>query len=336
MNNRFLKLTDVTYDSASSIGDFDMTPEQHQQPRFFANSGTDSCFSGSSNSSVGNHDDVSSENEDQIQTSNEDIKTKKGNNNNLLCLASPWTLYYSDKDMKIEQQNTPYAADHIEVFTCDTVQSFWQPFNRLYLPTQLKFRSNSNYFFFRDSIKPEWEDPANTDGGMFRIILKGQERSDHLDLFWLKLLLALIGESLGKDTNLITGLVLQRRQKEDRLCLWLRDCTEDEQTRLEAAIISLLNLGEGTFLMYLKHEDQRKSNEYRQRMSFSPSGSIDKQQRPPFERVNKIGAFDGKNGSRRDSFKSDRPNVGLLSRDNSFSGNSRFYSPARTIGRVQI
>jgi len=332
MNNRFLKLTDATtYDSASSIGDFDMTPEQHAQPRFFANSGTDSCFSGSSNnSSVGNHDDVSSESE---ETSNEAIQITK-NNNNSLGLASPWTLYYSDKELKIEQQNTPYAADHIEVFTCDTVQSFWQPFNRLYLPTQLKFRSNSNYFFFRNSIKPEWEDPANTDGGMFRIILKGQERSDHLDLFWLKLLLALIGESLDAG-HLITGLVLQRRQKEDRLCLWLRDCTEEEQTRLEAAIISLLNLGEGTFLMYLKHDDQRKSNEYRQRMSFSPSGSIDKQQRPQFERVNKIERGDS---FRRDSFKTDRPStIGLLSRDNSFGGqNNRFYSPARTVGRVQI
>lgn len=334
MNNRFLKLNpDVTYDSASSIGDFDMTPEQHPQPRFFANSGTDSCFSGSSNSSVGNHDDVSSESEDQIQTSNEEIKT----NSKSYCLASPWTLHYSDKDMKLEQQNTPYAADHIEVFTCDTVQSFWQPFNRLYLPTQLKFRSNSNYFFFRNAIKPEWEDPANTDGGMFRIILKGQERSDHLDLFWVKLLLALIGESLDADTNLITGLVLQRRQKEDRLCLWLRDCTEEQQKSLEAAVIKLLNLGEGTYLMYMKHDDQRKSNEYRQRMSFSPSGSIDKQHRPQFDRVH-----DGKNNGnrgesfRRDSFKTDRSNVGLLSRENSLSGNSRFYSPARTVGRVQI
>jgi translation initiation factor 4E len=182
-------------------------------------------------------------------------------------LSSQWTMSFRDQQTKkdntsvvTDQQNFSDSLE--EVCTCGTVEYFWQMLNNICLPTQLKYRSSPNYMFFRDGIKPEWEDEANMDGGMWRIVLKGSERSKHLDHFWIELLMALVGEQFA-NAQYITGCVLQRRQKEDRFQLWTRGHENPEQDKLIQRQIGLdlkaiLNLAEDCELAYTKHNDLKR------------------------------------------------------------------------------
>lgn len=45
--------------------------------------------------------------------------------------------------------------------------------------------TNSNYYLFKDGIKPAWEDPANTDGGKWAIQLPRDKNRDTIDKYWL-------------------------------------------------------------------------------------------------------------------------------------------------------
>ena len=44
---------------------------------------------------------------------------------------------------------------------------------------------NSNYYLFKDGIKPAWEDAANTNGGKWAIQLPRDKNRDTIDKFWL-------------------------------------------------------------------------------------------------------------------------------------------------------
>merc|ERR1712113_1150597 len=60
---------------------------------------------------------------------------------------------------------------------------------------------------FRDGISPEWEDPANANGGHFQIQLKPQTAAGQIDEYWNNLVLALVGESFDC-SSMITGVRL--------------------------------------------------------------------------------------------------------------------------------
>jgi len=306
--NRFLKLNEPNYDSASSIGDIEIdhsSPDEEQTvgTRFFEDSvdGVDSCFSGSC-------DSVGSDEEQQASA----VPAKEH------LLHTKWSLCYSDKeDKKLQEAQGNFSDDHACVFECTTIQEFFNGVNHIKTPTQLKYRSSPTYYFFRDGIKPEWEDEANADGGMLRIIFKQHERSEYLDIFWFEMLLAIIGEQLPH-TDLITGLILQRRAKEDRLCLWLRKSTELEQKTLATAMVKLLNMAENASIPFLPHGEHKQNIEYRQSRSNGASGSIEGN-----------GGWSNSNSRRGSKFNFDRQgSIGFGGARDSMGGNRARYQIA--------
>jgi hypothetical protein len=127
------------------------------------------------------------------------------------------------------------------------------------------YRSNPNYMFFREGIKPAWEDEANMDGGMWRVVLKSEERSKYLDTFWLETLMALVGERFAY-SNYITGTVLQRRQKEDRIQIWTRGVEDREldarvQKQIAEDLKTLLNIS--SEIVFTRHNDLKKMDEFK-------------------------------------------------------------------------
>ena len=64
---------------------------------------------------------------------------------------------------------TPAAAPHPyensikNISVVKTVEQFWSTYNYLKRPNDLS--STTDYHFFRDGIKPTWEDPKNAKGG---------------------------------------------------------------------------------------------------------------------------------------------------------------------------
>jgi translation initiation factor 4E len=92
-------------------------------------------------------------------------------------LQSKWTLWYraSTKPNSVAAKNAA-KSDNWEaslqcVNTVDTIEDFWGMYNNV--PGIDKMEDNSDYMFFKEGVRPAWEDPANANGGSFTIQFKG-------------------------------------------------------------------------------------------------------------------------------------------------------------------
>eukprot|EP00795_Rhopilema_esculentum_P012928 gene12928-3683_t len=79
----------------------------------------------------------------------------------------------------------------------------------------------------QEGIEPMWEDERNRLGGRWLINVNKGNRNAELDRLWLELLLILVGEAFGDDHDSVTGAVVQKRNKGDKIGLWT--CKSDEQ-----------------------------------------------------------------------------------------------------------
>jgi len=190
-----------------------------------------------------------------IGTDSESICEVDNDNTPLNC---EWTVFYRDHNTKSTSSSATedFSNDMVDLISCDTIANFWQIMNAIPFPSNLNRRTNSSYMFFRKNIQPTWEDPNNQNGGMWRIVIKKHEdRSKYLDTFWLELLMALVGEQFRHSLD-ITGCVVKRRQKEDRIELWTKgseDFDHDEVVQMEIGEDLKKILGLDNELEYTKH-----------------------------------------------------------------------------------
>lgn len=75
-------------------------------------------------------------------------------------------------------------------------------------------------YFRSDGIRPEWEDPANGQGGKWVASFARSQKST-LDRTWLYLILAVIGEQF-RDSEEICGCVVSIRAQACRIAMWVR------------------------------------------------------------------------------------------------------------------
>lgn len=211
------------------------------------------------------HDhDTSSENsnEDAVDTNiNPAASVPEALNNpsgSLHPLEYEWTFWYdkrpaTGKRMKGEQDS--YESNLRPIGTFSTVEDFWRYYNHLVKPSKLEI--NSNYHFFKDGIKPMWEDSANSKGGKWVLTFKDKNL---LDGCWENVVLGMIGETLDID-NEICGAVISRRKAGDRIALWNK--TKDNETAILGIgrkLKALLGVDPNKVnSSYQSHEDSMKS-----------------------------------------------------------------------------
>jgi len=97
-----------------------------------------------------------------------------------------------------------------------TVQEFWQVYNCLVRPSTLPIVSD--YHFFKNGIRPIWEDDENKSGGKWMMRLK----KGVADRYWEDLLLALIGDQFGEAGEDVCGAVVSIRSGEDVFSIWTK------------------------------------------------------------------------------------------------------------------
>jgi hypothetical protein len=83
-----------------------------------------------------------------------------------------------DKPSEEKQETTtaaphPYENSIKGISTVKTVEQFWSTYNYLKRPNDLS--STTDYHFFRDGIKPTWEDSKNAKGGKW--IVSGKRKN---------------------------------------------------------------------------------------------------------------------------------------------------------------
>jgi translation initiation factor 4E len=113
-----------------------------------------------------------------------------------------------------------------EVYTFSSIETFWQLFNNV--PTVHNLIANTDYLLFKESIKPEWEDPRNNDGGKWVVTLPTEKKlEDECHDAWMKIIYMMIGTNIDKELyEILNGIVLSVRDKHHRISIWVSDNSE--------------------------------------------------------------------------------------------------------------
>ena len=88
----------------------------------------------------------------------------------------------------------------------------------------------SDYYLFKEKIKPMWEAEGNRGGGRWLLQIEKLKR-EQTDFFWLELLMAMIGEQFEELGEYICGAVVNVRNKGDKISLWTKDATKTEKNK---------------------------------------------------------------------------------------------------------
>jgi len=147
----------------------------------------------------------------------------------------------------------PYENSIKTISTVNTIEQFWSTYNYLKRPNDLS--STTDYHFFRDGIKPTWEDSKNAKGGKWIIRLPKGLASR----YWEEVVLALIGGQFpGIPDGEICGMVISIRYSEDILGIWNRTAADrDMVDRLREAVKKVLQLPTSAYasMEYKPHQN---------------------------------------------------------------------------------
>ena len=82
--------------------------------------------------------------------------------------------------------------------------------------------SNTDYLLFKKGVRPEWEDPANKQGGKWVVTLPiADDMEEDCDDAWLQLILNLLAGQFPKEQrDVINGIVFSVRDKHLRISIW--------------------------------------------------------------------------------------------------------------------
>lgn len=131
--------------------------------------------------------------------------------------------------------------EHMAKTPVTSVESFWRHQNNLPAASAL-FGTNRERIrdgaasaiegisFFDADVLPEWEHVRNAMGAS--VVFKGAFGPRHADAVWERVLLALVGEQTGDDSDHITGARLVDRVSSMRVEVWL----DDDDARLAERI----------------------------------------------------------------------------------------------------
>jgi len=158
-----------------------------------------------------------------------------------------WVLWYCKQDRSKDWEDCLK-----EVASFDTVEDFWALYNHIQLASGLSW--GSDYYLFKEGIRPMWEDPHNIEGGRWLIVVDRNRRADLLDHYWLELLMAVIGEQFDDHGEQVCGLVINIRQKGDKVSLWTKDATKEEVIR-RIGQVAKQKLGIAEQISYEQHKD---------------------------------------------------------------------------------
>ncbi|ORX81806.1 eukaryotic translation initiation factor 4E [Basidiobolus meristosporus CBS 931.73] len=198
--------------------------------------------------------DPSPQEEDDMVT----VFTDPANFNVKHPLNSSWILWYDNPGKKTNQHS--WSQNLKQIICFDTVEDFWGIWNNLIPISDLS--AGSNYHFFKEGIKPMWEDPANDKGGKWVIQLP-RKTGEQINQLWLYTVLSCIGESFAYEDE-ICGCVASIRKGFYRLALWTRS-SDDQEICLSIGthLKETLSLGPNQSLGFQAHSDASRSGSFK-------------------------------------------------------------------------
>ena len=178
-------------------------------------------------------------------------------------LHHEWIMWY-DYGRFVNENNPDDGLIKLSSI-CD-VERFWTVMDSVKRASSLAF--GANYHFFKIGVKPEWEDPANSQGGRWSIRIMAED-AQTIDSTWERVLMSLIGEYIFEPlveqfeeiADAISGAVMARRRLNTRIELWTTKCFHGEILQhAEDRIREIVGLDvKLDFHPHAKHRDKAES-----------------------------------------------------------------------------
>jgi len=186
-------------------------------------------------------------------------------------LKHRWTLYYEKKSKsKVGKGLTKmdYLKELQRVGTFQTIKDFWSTWNQLL--EECNTREAANYHFFKDDIKPVWEDPKNVKGGKWVIALPTGASEEETIKLWMSLILALLMGEWGVESE-INGVVLQARPWGNMFSIWNRNANDKQL--IDTVGTKLRELFKVDHVKYQRHQATIRKNQGEKPKSSKPRRS---------------------------------------------------------------
>ncbi|KAF2245914.1 IF4E-domain-containing protein [Trematosphaeria pertusa] len=192
-------------------------------------------------------------------------------------LKYTWVIWYRPPTPK----NSDYEKSTKPLCRMSTAQDFWKIFTHLNRPSTLP--TVSDYHFFKEGIRPVWEDDENKRGGKWIMRLK----KGVADRYWEELLMALIGDQFAEAGDEVCGFVLSVRSGEDVFSIWTKN-DGGRNIKIRETVKRVLNLPEGTIITWRSHDEsiaqrtaidqarQDKSHQEKRRLTLGDESQRDK------------------------------------------------------------
>lgn len=163
-------------------------------------------------------------------------------------LENKWTLWFYENKSKNWEENVR------EVASFDTVEDFWCLFNHIKPPSQLSVHCDYNYF--KNGIKPMWEDERNTVGGRWLLQLPSAKNNPHIDDYWKNIILSIVGE-IYEQSNEINGAIVNVRNKGTKIAVWTSNASKDNGDNIMAIGRKIKEVlgGQHEKMVYESHAD---------------------------------------------------------------------------------
>lgn len=159
-------------------------------------------------------------------------------------LKNAWIVHYRPPTSK----NSDYEKSIKPLCKVDTAQAFWTIYSHLKRPSTLP--AVSDYHFFKDGIRPVWEDEENKRGGKWIMRLK----KGVADRYWEDLLLAMIGDQFAEASEEVCGAVVSVRSGEDVVSIWTKN-DGGRNIKIRETIKRVLALPADTNLQWRSHDE---------------------------------------------------------------------------------
>ena len=100
-----------------------------------------------------------------------------------------------------------------------------------YMPPLYDLLPNTDFMLFKADVRPEWEAPANKDGGKWVLTIENKEEPGvNVQELWEVLLLTMIGCTFAHYDH-VNGAVFSLRERYFRFSVWTRDASDKDVLR---------------------------------------------------------------------------------------------------------
>ncbi|KAM0723552.1 hypothetical protein Q7P37_000539 [Cladosporium fusiforme] len=159
-------------------------------------------------------------------------------------LKNSWIIYYRPPTNK----NSDYEKSMKPLCKMNTANDFWRVYRHLKRPSYLP--AVSDYHFFKEGIRPVWEDEENKRGGKWIMRLK----KGIADRYWENLQLALVGDQFFEAGEEVCGAVVSVRSGEDVISIWTKN-DGGRNVKIRETLKRVLELPADTVLQWKSHDD---------------------------------------------------------------------------------